>query len=467
MSKKLIQVIEETLLNSTSHGIPSIIRSDKLAIRLMWIIFTIISTGLCGFMIVQSILNYFSFETTSKIQVITETNAIFPTVTICNTNYFTTKYSAEFINNLSLEIPLGSNYFDYIKYYTIRKIILSDDELRSNSYKFGDTFKKLIINCKLSTIDCKSEEYWIYYYHQLYGNCYQINANREKLISVDRTGWQNSLSIILNISLADGLEGLFASIGAIVMIHNQTTSPITADPLTVSPGIETNFAISRQFKTHKPKPFSNCDGDTSNPNAFNFKLYKLIHSKNISYNQKLCIDLCFQDLIIQECKCFYGGYAFFGDQSIKPCFSYTDFKCYDPIIKNNLSDSSILKKICLPQCPLECNSMKFNILYSFNDFINEKNNEDLNSFYNFTGTNRRQMKKDLTLINLYYETLNYEEIIEKESIDFVGLLSNLGGIAGLFLGISFLSLVEIFEMAFQILYFFIGRTKIKQIKIDS
>ncbi|CAF0785654.1 unnamed protein product [Brachionus calyciflorus] len=463
MSKKLGSEIEESLLSSTSHGIPNIIRSDKLSLRLMWIFFTIVSTGLCSYMIVQSITSYLSFETTSKIQIHSETSSIFPAVTICNMNYFTSEYSAEFIRNLSLDIQSNS-YFEYDNFFTARQIISINEELMSKSYKFGDSFEKLILHCKLLTIDCKKKEYWTYYYHQIYGNCYQINSDRENLIRLSRTGWFNSLSFVLNISLADGLEGLYGGIGAIVMIHNQTTSPHSTVPFSVAPGFETSLGISRQFKSSLPKPYSNCNGDTSNLNVFNSKLFRLISLKNISYNQRLCIDLCFQDLIIQECKCFYGGFAYFGDNSIRPCYNQTQYECLNSKIENDFKDSNIVKDICQPQCPLECNSMNYKIQYSFNDFLNEKNNEDLNDFYNFTGTNRRQMKKDLVSLYFYYETLSYEEITEKESVDLVGLLSNIGGIAGLFLGISFLSLVEIIEIAFKILYFIISRIKVEKIE---
>ncbi|CAF0992779.1 unnamed protein product [Brachionus calyciflorus] len=454
MPKKLSSIIEESLLSSTSHGIPNIIRSERYTLRFMWIFFTVISTGLCSYMIVQSIMNYFSYETTSKIQIKTETSSIFPAITICNINFFTSTYSAEFIKNLSFDIPSYS-YFDYDKYYTIRHIISTSDNLMSNSYKFGDSLEKLILNCHLLTIDCKNKEYWNYYYHQFYGNCYQINTKKENLIRVSQTGWYNALNIVLNISLADGLEGLLSSFGAVVMIHNQTTSPLSTDAFSVSPGIETSIAISRQFRSSLPKPYSNCDGDTSNPNAFNSKLFKLITSRNISYNQKLCIDLCFQDLIIQECQCYYVSFPFFGDKSINPCYNNTQYECFNSKFGNNFRDSSIVNEICQPQCPLECQNMNYKIFYSFNDFINEKNNDDLNNFFNFTGTNRRHMKKDLISLYFYYESLSYEEITEKESIDLVGLLSNLGGIAGLFLGISFLSLVEIIEIAFQILHFYV------------
>ncbi|CAF0874915.1 unnamed protein product [Brachionus calyciflorus] len=323
------------------------------------------------------------------------------------------------MGNLSLDIQSNS-YFNYDNYKTLLEIISTSEELISGSYKFGDSFEKLILHCQLLTIDCKNKEYWNYYYHQLYGNCYQINAGRENLIRVSRTGWNNALNIILNISLADGLEGLYASIGGVVMIHNQTTSPLSTDAFGVSPGVDTNIAISRQFKSSFPKPYSNCDGDTSNQNVFNSKLFKLITSKKISYNQILCIDLCYQDLIIQECNCFYPAFPFFSQKSIKSCSDPAEVKCFQSKIGNDFNDSNFVNDVCQPQCPLECNSMNYKIFYSFNDFINKKNNEDLNNFYNFTGKYKRQMKNDLISLFFYYETLNYEEITEKESIDLVG-----------------------------------------------
>ena len=56
----------------------------------------------------------------------------------------------------------------------------------------------------------------------------------------------------------------------------------------------------------------------------------------------------------------------------------------------------------------------------------------------------------MSVVNVYYETLSYIQIDEAPSMDFVGLLSNIGGVAGLFLGVSVLSFVEIIEGIMQI-----------------
>eukprot|EP00058_Branchiostoma_floridae_P006648 XP_002592136.1 hypothetical protein BRAFLDRAFT_85007 [Branchiostoma floridae] len=59
---------------------------------------------------------------------------------------------------------------------------------------------------------------------------------------------------------------------------------------------------------------------------------------------------------------------------------------------------------------------------------------------------------NILVLNVYYESLNYELIQQMPAIETEGLLGDLGGQMGLFLGASFLSLVEIFEYLMDELY---------------
>jgi hypothetical protein len=56
-------------------------------------------------------------------------------------------------------------------------------------------------------------------------------------------------------------------------------------------------------------------------------------------------------------------------------------------------------------------------------------------------------------VNIFYSSLSYTNIQEKPSVTGVTLMPDLGGRLGLFLGISFLSLAEVFEVLYEILYF--------------
>ena len=55
--------------------------------------------------------------------------------------------------------------------------------------------------------------------------------------------------------------------------------------------------------------------------------------------------------------------------------------------------------------------------------------------------------------NIYYSDLSYAYIEESPYWDLFLLLSNIGGNLGLFVGMSFLSFVEIFELLFQLAEF--------------
>lgn len=65
--------------------------------------------------------------------------------------------------------------------------------------------------------------------------------------------------------------------------------------------------------------------------------------------------------------------------------------------------------------------------------------------------------------NIYYSKLSYQLVEESPYWDTFLLFSNIGGNLGLFVGMSFLSFVEVFELVFQLaelLFFsFFSRTK--------
>lgn len=66
-----------------------------------------------------------------------------------------------------------------------------------------------------------------------------------------------------------------------------------------------------------------------------------------------------------------------------------------------------------------------------------------------------EAKNHYISFNIYYNDLTYQLIEESPYWDIFMLFSNIGGNLGLFVGMSFLSFVEIFELMFQILEFFI------------
>lgn len=64
-------------------------------------------------------------------------------------------------------------------------------------------------------------------------------------------------------------------------------------------------------------------------------------------------------------------------------------------------------------------------------------------------TNSTEVTQRTLELYVYFENMKYMEISEKPSMTWNGLLSNIGGTIGLFLGMSVMSLIEVLELFFS------------------
>lgn len=87
-----------------------------------------------------------------------------------------------------------------------------------------------------------------------------------------------------------------------------------------------------------------------------------------------------------------------------------------------------MTKTCLNYCPLECESNGLSIeKYSTNSIGSTK-------------------------IRVYLDDLQYTIISQDPKTYLFELIANIGGVLGLFLGISFLSFIEILEIILEIIF---------------
>ena len=59
------------------------------------------------------------------------------------------------------------------------------------------------------------------------------------------------------------------------------------------------------------------------------------------------------------------------------------------------------------------------------------------------------IEDNIVKLNVYYESLTYVVMTESIYMSFVSLFSSIGGFMGMFLGMSVMTLVEIFEIIFK------------------
>ncbi|CAF0716894.1 unnamed protein product [Brachionus calyciflorus] len=446
--KEVKEQIKESIIQSTSHGFPRIVASQNIPLRIFWILFTIASTGFCAYLIADNIISFYKYEVSTKVRQKFSLKATFPSVTICNLNFFTTENSAQFINDVLSKKNNETDIKDDTEFIIQKSLTLDSNEKK----KLGDSLNKLIIDTSIElTILDISDDLFSYFFHPWYGNCYTFNPYRyengtiREAKTILKTGYMNSLYFSLNTSISEEIPFPVRVQGAIVFIHEYGSSPFSVDSLTVSPGFETNIALHRTLTTLTPKPYSDCDKDTDDKDKYPSDLFKSIHDLRFNYSQKACFDLCFHREMIKKCSCFF--YLFTPFTEGKACLKQEEIDCVTDLYFD-LMEKNYIDTLCKPLCPLECYSLKYSKSVTFSKLYSSS--------------------QDSTVINIYFEDFSYTEIEENQVMTEVGLVSNIGGIAGLFLGVSFLSFVEIAAVCIEVSYYYLKKKfRLKRQKSDN
>jgi len=384
--------IKEILSSSSLAYLLSPIRSKRLLIKIIWIVFLFAFLFGSIYYVVLEILNYLQYEITTSIFTINEQEAEFPTISFCNTK-------------------------------------------NSNILGLGFQSENLI-------------DEWQYhiesYTDKTYGNCYRFNSgfnlsNQSMPIKkVRKSGLENALYMDIYSNTSRYFEGLM------IYIHNHTAIPDTIydKGFFIHPGSLNQFIIKRVYDQKLELPYNNCYKNVSKSNC-NQTIINYLKEKKREYSQNECLYLC-RNLKYKE---------------INPCnFSLDDleidiyFKAY---ILNNKTiircidsffrESNNYELCSTLYCPLECESLTYDLSLNSQSVIGHGNV----SLYNIINTFEDTYKTFYPL-RFYYGDLKYTLIKQQPKIELFGLISNIGGLLGLFLGFSFISLLELFEVVAEL-----------------
>ena len=457
----------------TYHCFPKIFKEKKRTLlRLLWAFTFLCLSSMTCLIIVQNIWLFYRFNVVSTIEIIKEKPTLFPAVTICQSSFLSSKEAENLIESILTENGRNRSEISY-KYFKKHSSSLAGFLRRYvNDPSFGDSQRKLlgfnisdrIINCGFGETPelskCTFADFH-WFFHWLYGNCYQynvgLNFSNERVDLKRQTEGGDYYGFFLEIGplssknkypMPVNSKSALASRGLKVFVHNQSFVPESFEGkfLSVTPGTETNIAISRIFSTSVPFPYSDCV-DLSNGHGS--ELYNFMAVSNRTYRQRDCLELCYQKSINQMCHCNDGRYPMFS-ANYPVCLNITQILCS---FQEN-------EPVC--DCPLECESVTYNVQTSSLDYPSR---EEYNLFKSDQEEfNATQSKYEIDLssydlyreyfykINIFYATTEYTFISESPQMTLTGLLSNLGGSLGMFLGFSVFSILEIFELLFKVGY---------------
>ncbi len=365
--KKIIEKSIEIALGSSSHGIPNMFRNDKTCIKLMWIMLFLTGTSMGIYTCVNSIFSYFNYEVVTSINVINEIPTEFPAVTF------------------------------YIR--------------RNNKVKIP--LNKLIEFCFFNSFPCNNN----------LENYFTINQDKFGFVSYTFKNQSTflgdinfALSIHLNLeNITFDNKSIFDGIR--LVIHNSTYDPNYYEgSLPNGFNLETSFqydiSIKKIFSHKLGQPYNNCLKNVKSIDSFDSDLYRyILKSTNYSYRQEDCF-MYYVGLELNKHLNFSNKI----DRWENILEEYPSYKDYVLEIYKNLIKKGISKSL-ESDCPLECDSIKYEISHSFNKLI-IKNETSLSNKIQFI---------------VYYERPEYTVIDQIAQMTVFDLISNIGGNLGLFI----------------------------------
>jgi hypothetical protein len=149
------------------------------------------------------------------------------------------------------------------------------------------------------------------------------------------------------------------------------------------------------------------------------------------------------------------------------CYLDAQLDCLEEAIKLFYDSDQV--NICNSKCPIECNQVIFDTQISAcrypSDWYGEKLKESksYSSVIENSGLTKSSMSTlenetvlaanlaQVLSVNIYFESLGYDNLFESSKLTFEEVLAAVGGNAGLFVGISVLSVVELIEVGYIIL----------------
>ncbi|XP_071496689.1 uncharacterized protein [Diadema antillarum] len=308
--------------------------------------------------------------------------------------------------------------------------------------ELGHQPEDIILQCTFDKRSCNYTDFRMWQ-NKAYGNCFTFNHGDDNstMRTTSKSGSTYGLHMTLFIEQPEYV-GLFSQeTGVRVTIHHPSVTPYPEDVgITAPTGQATSIGIRQNFIERLPEPHGNCTHDGSDT-QFQDEFY--------SYSTLACKKQCVLDEMWDRCGCVND---IVGDQNKCSYLNSTEQKCRQLI--ESLNNDGKLE--CY--CPSPCSETVYVYSASGSLWPSERYEEHLYSRVSESNEiaarilqNVETTRKNLARVRIYFEELNFQSIVQTKAYTFVSFLSSVGGLLGLYIGFSVVTLVEIILLFLEFL----------------
>ncbi|XP_067442876.1 acid-sensing ion channel 1B isoform X5 [Thunnus thynnus] len=318
----------------------------------------------------------------------------------------------------------------------------------------GHDIKDMLLSCYYRGMECSAEDFTVIFTR--YGKCYTFNSGQDgrPLLVTMKGGMGNGLELMLDIQQDEYLpvwgetdETSFEA-GIKVQIHTQEEPPfIDQLGFGVAPGFQTFVSCQEQRLTYLPPPWGDCKATAMDSDFFS------------TYSITACRIDCETRYLVENCNCRMvhmpeaeGWLSCQGekdgegdrDKGDAPYCTPEQYKeCADPAL-----DFLVERDNDYCVCETPCNLTRYGKEMSFVKIPSKASAKYLAKKFNKT---EQYIADNILVLDIYFEALNYETIEQKKAYELAGLLGDIGGQMGLFIGASILTILELFDYLYEVI----------------
>ena len=468
--------------NTSFHGIPHLTAGRSVIRTAYWLILILAALALMIYAMVSISEEYFSRETFFSESIQFPNSIEFPAVTFCNHNPYIDKYYSQ----EPIEVQVAIRYEQYRKdrLFEFNSSLILDrleSEFNISSMNFSENVTIATVlrehghrflldhgffHCRFNGRTCYLDDFAEIV--TAFGLCYTFNlVYDDGAWDLSNAGRSHGLELILDIWQSDYLYYTSHTAGLQVFIHPQDEYPYSGEfqGFSIPPGFETQVAISLTNTKLMEPPYGQCgnrpihdpyifpctttqSSNSTISNSSNATADDVMQSKCpqpiIRYTRQRCLDECEALYQYRRCGC-KADYLPAAD--IRVCNLNELFNCLLEV-----TDEFAVMKNTVCDCPLECNQKKYDTRISQSYFPALAYSRPLQLRYYETVYSQTGVRADLLSLVVYYDQLEYREVVEKQEYSTFQYIADLGGHLGLFTGAGVLSFFELFELCLSVFY---------------
>ena len=403
--------------------------------KIFWTVLFLVALGLCGYGIGSRVIFFMSVPTSTTVSSEHATRLEFPAVTVCNLNTFRRSYLVEkdliglVKAALDFRVRRDSNKPTAEQYQADCRAASANSTHTDMTFtrllrEGGQQHEDFVVGCYFLGLPCNISNDFVPILTRL-GTCYTFNtlpAVRE----VTGSGIRYSLELVLNIEQHEYESSIDKDAGVRVSIHPQNSPPRPHDiGISVPPGKDAFIGIT----PHVIDDLSFTGNCKMPDNEAPFELLQ-----GFEYSLSACYLECGLVRIAENCKCIHS-YNGIGppEQSrfanLPPCIA-ADMCC--------IIATFTVREDC--NCQKPCNHSSHFISTSYAAFPDVNDVGIVATRFNAT---RQDIQQSFLAVRIYFTELITQKETTTTSYTSQALVSDIGGILGLFLGASIISITEL------------------------